>query len=333
MKRIKLSINSPTEGLLRQTPNNDGVWGNYKFYINEEVEECDFWVVYSKGQKKDDTSRVAPENLIFISGEPEPIYHYAKSFIKKFGTIITTREDIKRSNIIHLQPAQPWWAGRKMTADGSVKFRLHFNDFLQEHPLPKSKLVSVITSNKGFTKGHNDRIKFVQKLKAHFGDAIDVFGKGINDFEDKWDTLKEYKYHIAIENSSFPDYWTEKLADSYLAESFPFYYGCTNLDKYFSANSYELIDIYNVNKTIQIIENGIQNNLYETHFKAIIDAKQRIMYEHNIFPLLCNICDKMNSSKPKKTITVKHEMSYLDLNKIPMLLKRIFYKKFYKYFA
>jgi hypothetical protein len=333
MKTIKLSINSPTEGLLRQTPNNDGIWGNYKFYINEEVAECDFWVVYSKGQKKDDTSRVAPENLVFISGEPEPVYHYAKAFVKKFGVVITTRKDINHPHVIALQPAQPWWVGRNMKADGSIAFSLKFNDFLNEKPLPKKKLISVITSNKGFTKGHNDRIKFVQKLKAHFGDSLDVFGKGINGFEDKWETLKDYKYHIAIENSSFPDYWTEKLADCYLAESFPFYYGCTNLNKYFDPQSYQLIDIYDVDKTIRTIEQGVADDLYEKRFAALMDAKQRVLNEHNIFPLLCSVCDKLDASNPRKTTTVKHEMSYFDIYKIPMLMKRIFYKKFYKYFG
>ena len=33
MIKVKLSINSPTEGLLRQTPNNDGVWGNINFIL------------------------------------------------------------------------------------------------------------------------------------------------------------------------------------------------------------------------------------------------------------------------------------------------------------
>jgi hypothetical protein len=331
MKKIKLSINSPIEGLFRQTPNGDGVWGNYKFYINEEVEECDFWLVYSKGEKKDDTSKVAPENLIFISGEPEPVYHYAKSFIKNFGVVITTRKDIKHNRIIPLQPAQPWWVGRKMKANGKIEFSLKFNDFLNEKPLPKQKLISVISSNKAFTKGHNDRIKFVQKLKAHFGDALDVFGKGINGFEDKWDTLKDYKYHIAIENSAYPDYWTEKLADSYLAGSFPFYYGCTNLDKYFDKNSYELIDIYDVEKSIQTIETCLRNNIYEKRLDFINEAKQKILFEHNLFPLICKICDTMDVAKPKKRITIKHEMSYLDIHKIPMILTRIFYSKFYKY--
>lgn len=49
----------------------------------------------------------------------------------------------------------------------------------------KTKLISVITSNKAFTKGHLKRIEFVEKLKAYYGDKLDVFGQGFNSFEDK----------------------------------------------------------------------------------------------------------------------------------------------------
>ena len=39
---IKLSTNDNKNALLRQTPNNDGVWGKYRFHINHEIEECDW---------------------------------------------------------------------------------------------------------------------------------------------------------------------------------------------------------------------------------------------------------------------------------------------------
>lgn len=328
MKKVKLSINSPKEGLLRQSPNNDGVWGDYKFYINEDIEECDFWVVYSKGEKQVSTTRVAQENLIFLSGEPEPIYHYAPSFIKKFGKILTSRRDILHKNIVYTHPAQPWWVGRQMKSNGDINFVKTFNDLASKGSYNKEKLISVITSDKGFTQGHKDRIKFVQKLKEHFGNSLDVFGKGINGFEDKWETLRDYKYHIVIENSSFNDYWTEKLADNYLAECFPFYHGCKNLDKYFPKESFELIDINDIEKSIDIIENGINKDMYNTRLLEVREAKKLVLNTHNIFPMMANILDNMDSTLPKKSIVLKHEFSYFDPYKVLMLLKRLYIKKF-----
>lgn len=95
MYNVKLSINAPAEGLLRQTPDSSGVWRKYKFLINSDVEECDFWVVYSKGCKKNENAKVSPNNLILITGEPEPVYHYDRRFIKQFSRVIACRRDIK----------------------------------------------------------------------------------------------------------------------------------------------------------------------------------------------------------------------------------------------
>lgn len=331
MKTIKLSINSPTEGLLRQTPRGDGVWGNYKFEINNEVEECDFWVVYSKGQRFNESTRVAPENLLLITGEPEAIYHYAKGFIKQFPTVLTTRNDIRVPKVIKSQPAQPWWVGRRVGfgVNGKISFQLGFNDF-EKGSLPKTKLISVITSNKGFTKGHKERIRFVQKLKDHFGHRLDVFGKGINDFDDKWDVLSEYKYHIALENSSFEHYWTEKLADSFLARCFPFYYGAPNINEYFTEDSFQFIDIEDIEKTIRIIEEGISGKIYEKSYDALKAARNKLLYSHNIFPLIASTCGAMDASLPKKEVHLKHEMSFFDIYKIPMLAKRMYFRHLYR---
>ncbi len=49
----------------------------------------------------------------------------------------------------------------------------------------KTNLISFITSNKAFTQGHLDRIEFVEKLKARYGNRIDVFGREYRDFDDK----------------------------------------------------------------------------------------------------------------------------------------------------
>lgn len=328
MKKIKLSINSPREGLLRQTPNNDGIWGDYKFFINEPIEECDYWVIYSKGEKLNNLTKVSRDNLVLLTGEPESIYHYAPRFIAKFGRVLTSRKDIRHPYLTNIQPAQPWWVGRKMLQNGKIEFVSDYNE-LSKPVKNKKKLISVITSLKGFTQGHKDRINFVKKLKDHFGDQLDVFGKGINGFEDKWDALKNYKYHIVIENSSFDDYWTEKLADNFLAECFPFYHGCKNIDKYFDKNAYELIDINDFETSAKIIEEGISNNLYEERYKAIVEAKRKVMEEHNIFPMLIKQLKAQKSKGTlKENITIKHENSYFDYFKIWMILKRIYIKKF-----
>ena len=327
MKVVKLSINSPKEGLLRQTPSGNGIWGDYKFEINNDVDECDFWFVYSKGQKFDEESILAPENLVLLTGESEEIYHYSNRFVQQFPTVITSRSDLRATHLIKSHPAQPWWVGRKFGFNANEKrdFTMNFEDFKKQFPA-KTKILSVISSDKSFTRGNNERIAFVRMLKAHFGDRLDVFGKGIKDFEDKWDILKDYKYHIVLENSSYDYYWTEKLADSYLAGCFPFYYGASNIREYFDESSFRLIDISDVELSISIIERSIRSDVYKYSLDSLSSARDNILYKYNIFPIMAKICDALDSSLPKKKVKIKSEMSFIDLYKIPMLTKRLYYK-------
>lgn len=331
MYKVKLSINAPTAGLLRQTPGSCSIWGDYKFYINQEIDECDFWVVFSKGEKKNETTKVSPNNLIFITGEPEPIYHYDKRFIKQFGKIISCRRDINHADLIFSQPAQPWHLGRIVNPDGTFTFLRDYNFFKNNDQISnKKKLLSVISSNRAFTKGHKDRIRFVHQLKEHFGDRLDLFGRGIHEIEDKWDSLADYKYHIALENCSVYDYWSEKLADSYLAGAFPFYYGCRNLNKYFPEGSYVSIDINSPARAIKVIEEAMAKDVFENSLSLLRDAKRMVLDEYNIFSLIARTCDGLDASRPKSKVVLRHELSYFDPWKVPMLLKRTYYKALYR---
>ena len=320
--KVKVSINSPREGLLRQTLNGDGVWAGFKFFINEDVRECDYWIIYSKGTHKFNSTKVPKGNVFLLTGEPESVYHYSPLFIQKFSKIITSRRDIRHKEIDYSHPAQPWWIGKRIDSNGSISYTMTFRDLAK--PLTKKpKLISVISSTKSFTAGHQSRIEFVMKLKQHFGDNVDLFGNGLKRFDDKVDVLRDYRYHIVIENSSYEDYWTEKLADCFLAECFPFYYGCTNLERYFDQSSYETIDINDIDSTINKIEKAIDKNLYDERLESIREAKQRVLYRYNFFPSLIGYMT--NAEEAKSMMKIKHESQYFDLYKVVLIAKRVFY--------
>ena len=176
----------------------------------------------------------------------------------------------------------------------------------------KPKLLSVITSNKAFTRGHLDRIKFVEKLKEHYGDQIDIFGRGFRSFDDKWDVLQPYKYHIAIENSSEPYYWTEKISDCYLTGTFPIYHGCTNLSDYFKREAFEPIDIRQPERAIAIIDHVLATNRYEQSVNVLEEMKQLVLNEYNMFEYTAHLCDLMNPDAPKQQVTIQPCHSGLD---------------------
>lgn len=291
----------------RQTPGHKLVSqdGRYEFCLDDSMEEADFWVVQGKGVREDQTCRVAPENTILLTTEPRSVLVYPQRYIDQFGLVVTCQEQMHHRNLRYGPAILPWFVGYKPDGKGGYIYNQDYDSLKQpSNPQEKTKLISVITSNKAFTRGHVDRIKFVERLQEHFGDQLDVFGRGFRPFEDKWDVLRPYKYHIAIENSSQRYYWTEKISDCYLTETFPFYHGCTNLSDYFPKEAYMPIDIRKPDEAIEIIENAIQNQLYEQSVNVLSNCKQRVLGEYNMFEYVARLCDQLNPNAPKQQVTI-----------------------------
>lgn len=294
MIKIKLTTQHPNWPLLQQTFGSKGIWGDYHFYVNKDVDECDYWIVCD-GLLKTESTRCSKENTVLITWEPSTIKTYSKKFINQFATVITCQKEIEHKNIIYSQQAHPWFVGK------------NYDELTNSPQIEKTKLISIITSNKRFTEMHRRRHDFALKLKEHFKDEIDLYGRGIRDFDDKWEVLAPYKYSIAIENLAIDDWLTEKLPDCYLAHTFPFYYGCPNVNKYYGNESLLCIDINDFDKTISLIENIIHDeNHYEEHFKYILESKNRYLNQYQLFPFIVNMIESsgIKKSQIKEKITI-----------------------------
>ena len=159
MKIVKLTFNYDWP-LFRQTPNFSQIWGNFKFIIDDNLKECDFWIIYTDYKFVEETVKCNSKNIIFIPGE---CYNtspkFTQKFLDQFGVIITVQREISHKNIIYSHNANPWFISKSF-------------DELNILKTPnKTKLISVISSNKIITKGHKKRLDFVEKLKKHFGEA------------------------------------------------------------------------------------------------------------------------------------------------------------------
>jgi len=205
---------------------------------------------------------------------------------------------------------------------GDFQYTMNYDQLKATHP-EKSRLMSVITSNKAFTQGHRERLQFVEKLKAHFGDQLDLFGRGIRDFDDKWEVLAPYRYHICLENCAQPYYWSEKLADSLLAEAYPFYYGCTNLEQFFPEGGYKWIDIQDPERAIKIIEEAIAQDVATQEATALAEAKRLVLDEHNFFAMVAHHIDQHYTEAAHEEITIKDDLKFMDVRKVGMIWKRI----------
>jgi len=293
MIRVKMSTDFPYEPIRRQTPNSSGRWGDFEFIIDQECGECDYWVVYNDLLRTESTV-CPPQNTIFITAEPPDIRGYKTEFIRQFARVITFHQNLNHPRVTLNQPGLNWHVGRILTDINTRQSIVNktYDDFRGMHYFNKPKLISLVTSSKTFTPGHRKRLQLVERLKEHFGERLDVFGKGIREIGDKWEALADYKYHIALENSYLPHYWTEKLADSYLAGAYPIYYGCPNLRDYFSPNAFSRIDVNDPETAIATIEHCIASNKYESSLNAIMEARSKVLDEYNMFPMIVKLLRK-----------------------------------------
>lgn len=307
MIRVKLSTNFPDWPLVRQTPGGAGIWNDCRFFINEDIDECDFWVVYDDVLRPE-TTRCPPGNTLLITGEPPSVKTYSRRFLAQFGAVLTSHRDLVHSNIINRQQALPWMAGCRYHSDTGHWDKDYTKDYAELSALPavpKTKLLSVLSSSKTITPGHERRLAFVEALKSRFGPEIDVFGRGIRDVEDKWDAIAPYKYHVVIENSQFPDYWTEKLSDTLLAGAYPLYAGCPNIGEYLAENTLTSLDLADFEASLNAIEAAIENNRYEATIQARQDAKAQVLNEYNLFPVLEKMANKQRQARPPQTLQMK----------------------------
>lgn len=141
-----------------------------------------------------------------------------------------------------------------LSSDGTIMFYPFGGSWIKQEDwaiYPKSKLCSIIVSNKTKTQGHRLRHEIVKR----FGDKIDVFGLGYNPIDSKLEALRDYKYSIVIENVR-RDYWfTEKLLDCFATGTIPIYWGC-DLGGFF--NDFNVLYFNGIDKLPQVWEEGGQ---------------------------------------------------------------------------
>jgi hypothetical protein len=109
----------------------------------------------------------------------------------------------------------------------------------------KTKLMSIMISEKGVAPGHKYRYKLVNAiLQSNL--PIDIYGRGCANFNKDDNRLKgefkekepyeDYFFHIAIENYQCAHYFSEKIINPLHCSSMPIYLGCKNITQYFSDN-------------------------------------------------------------------------------------------------
>lgn len=297
---MRVSTTHPQWPFTRQTAGSTGTWGNYRFHFNTDLKRADAWIIFDALLTSEECE-CPPSNVIFVTWESPSGVTYRPRFLQQFSHVITCHRNLEHPNIHLGLQGHPWHIDRD------------FDSLLATRSVPKSRDLCVISSDKQFLEGHRTRLAFVQRLKQIMGDRIDIFGRGINTFESKWETLVPYRYSIAVENESAPDWITEKLFDNYLTETFPIYFGAPNIHDYVKEDAIRLIDIREADQAVDTIMALIsQPDHYESSLAAIEDAKRDYLMHLQTFPLMSKWLDSMRVQERAQAIRLFPQERYAD---------------------
>jgi hypothetical protein len=149
----------------------------------------------------------------------------------------------------------------------NFKFVPAYGFYIEEPKIyNKTKLVSMISSNKVMCEGHKYRLKWVDKLKPN----LDLYGRGFKEIQKKETGLNDYMFSVAIENDSYNTYFTEKILDCFSVGTIPIYHGSPNIGEYFNIDGIIVLDDdFNIKM--------LTEELYLSKMDAIKDNYNRVL--------------------------------------------------------
>jgi hypothetical protein len=120
-------------------------------------------------------------------------------------------------------------------------------------------MISMISSNKSFTEGQQNRLKWVERI----GDQVDLYGRGINEIATKEEGLCDYMFSVVVENGVYESYFTEKILDCFATGTIPVYLGSPDIADHFNKDGIiELTDEFEVSDEIYYSKmDAIKDNL------------------------------------------------------------------------
>lgn len=291
MTLVRIAKDWDWPDLLRQTPGGKGVWDGIRFTLGDD-EECDALVVLNNRMKTDVRAR-CPEGRVWALMQEPHVWGFTDWMAEgheAFARVYTNYRPSPDRKYLASHPALPWHVDRG------------FDELVACAVPAKDRTCSWIAGNPRDLPGHMKRLSLLRVLQSGGGLDIDFYGRAVRYIEDKWDGLARYRYSIAVENTTWPDYWTEKIADCFLAWTVPIYHGCPNLEKYFPADSFIRIDIERPRETLEAVRRILREDDWERRRAAVEEARRRVLFEYQLFPHVAKLIRAEPSEEGEKVL-------------------------------
>ena len=198
--------------------------GEATFYIDSTLGQAEFDGV--KGPKYGwllESQYITPQIVDHVKMFPE-------KYLETFDTIFTHNQELlKIDSKFKWVPAQGFWI-----SDPKI--------------YEKSKMISMIASNKKMCEGHRLRLEWVERLWGQ----VDLYGRGFNEISTKEEGLCDYMFSVAIENGQYETYFTEKILDCFATGTIPIYKGTKNIVNHFNQNGIIFLDDISLDDIIDL---------------------------------------------------------------------------------
>lgn len=226
-----------------------GKESKYIEWVKDGTGEATFYIDSTLGQVDNDSFDGPKYGWLLESQYITPnivdsVKRFPEKYLKKFDAIFTHNQELlKIDSKFKWVPAQGFWIKEPKIYE-------------------KTKMISMIASNKKMCEGHRLRLEWVERI----GDQVDLYGRGFNEIFLKEEGLCDYMFSVAIENGQYETYFTEKLLDCFATGTIPVYLGAPDIGDYFNKDG--IIDLSD--------EFDVSDEIYYNKLDAIKDNLERV---------------------------------------------------------
>lgn len=264
------------------TKNNSGIWNGLTGV--SDVNSADVIIFIEGIPNNFNLNLLSKKKYICLPREPLVLKNWEKYNLPTGYTY---------ENIIHAV-TNPQFIDKNYDFLNDLEYKQHNNNF------------SAIISNKASGPGYKLRREFLISMSKKYPTLCDIYGAGWGNelgsaykgqldgyhkqspnikSNTKYSGLINYKYSLCLENCNRKNYFSEKFTDAILCWTMPIYYGCTNIEEFFSKDSYHIVDITHPD-SIEKIKEIVSRPLTEKNIHALEEARYLILNKYNIWGLI-----------------------------------------------
>ncbi len=290
------------------TPGGSLRWGRCRFDFNPESGgRADFSAVLGNARPYD-RFMAAPQNTLFIAGEPLSKKLYPQAFYRQFGHVVDSHAQSRHPHLHVSALGLNWHVGLDRS---SHRYRYGYDHLAALACPEKQNRIAVVCSNASKTEGQRRRLALLEGLKQRLGDRLVHFGRGFEPIDDKMEAILPYRFQLVLENGVEPHYWTEKLADAYLGWAYPVYLGCPNVADYLPAEALLSINDLGVDTAAARIAELLDQPLGPRREAALAEARHRILNVYNPFAWAAHWAEALyRPGLTEKTVTLRSHKAF-----------------------